>query len=150
MVTFVVWMTYTMCMMDTKLLGRNVLLSRRDLEMTQDELAGRAGVSRSYIAKIERGRARNLSIELVFVLADALRVNAAWLLGLSSDPLGGEVDLDSENYVVIDVEDPDQRRFIREALDALTAMRPENQRLATRILRTIRQEEELRKDQLLS
>lgn len=139
-----------MCMMDTKVLGRNILLSRRDLNMTQDELASLAGVSRSYIAKIERGRARNLSVELVFVLAEALRVNAAWLLGLSSDPLGGEVDLDSENYVVIDVEDPDQRRFIREALDALTAMRPENQRLATRILRTIRQEEELRKDQLLS
>lgn len=137
-------------MMDTKVLGRNILLSRRDLNMTQDELASLAGVSRSYIAKIERGRARNLSVELVFVLAEALRVNAAWLLGLSSDPLGGEVDLDSENYVVIDVEDPDQRRFIREALDALTAMRPENQRLATRILRTIRQEEELRKDQLLS
>lgn len=128
--------------MDTKAFGRNVLISRRDLNMTQKELADRIGISQSYITKIERGRAKNMSVELVFDLATALSVNPAWLLGLSQDPLGVETDLENEQYVVIDVEDSSQRRLVQEVLDAFVAMSPVNQRLVTSIMRMIRQAEE--------
>lgn len=128
--------------MDTKAFGRNVLISRRDLNMTQKELADRIGISQSYITKIERGRAKNMSVELVFDLATALSVSPAWLLGLSQDPLGVETDLENEQYVVIDVEDSSQRRLVQEVLDAFVAMSPVNQRLVTSIMRMIRQAEE--------
>lgn len=110
--------------------------------MTQKELADRIGISQSYITKIERGRAKNMSVELVFDLATALSVNPAWLLGLSQDPLGVETDLENEQYVVIDVEDSSQRRLVQEVLDAFVAMSPVNQRLVTSIMRMIRQAEE--------
>lgn len=64
-------------------LGVRILLSRRDLDWDQAELAKRSGVSRGHISKIERGDTENLTITVAFALADALGISRAYLLGIS-------------------------------------------------------------------
>jgi transcriptional regulator with XRE-family HTH domain len=79
-------------MVDMKLLGQRLLLSRRDLDLDQIELAAKSGVSNTYISDLERGRTRNVSVDVVLSLADALGVSIQYLLGLTEDPLQGVAD----------------------------------------------------------
>jgi transcriptional regulator with XRE-family HTH domain len=60
-------------------LAENVKYYRSRLEITQEELARRAGLNRSYLAGIESGR-RNISARTLEKLASALGVAAADLL----------------------------------------------------------------------
>lgn len=64
-------------------LGVRLLLSRRDLDWDQAELAKKSGVSRGHISKIERGDIDNLTITVAFALADALGISRSYLLGIS-------------------------------------------------------------------
>ena len=61
-----------------KQFGAAVRLRRNHLGISQEELAGRAGLHRTYISDVERG-ARNVSLESIHRLADALAVPAATL-----------------------------------------------------------------------
>ncbi len=56
-------------------------MSRRDYKMTQGELSERSGVSRSYIAQVERGDVTNIGVEPLMALAKALDVSVAYLVG---------------------------------------------------------------------
>ena len=56
----------------TSTLAQRVLLERRTLNWNQDELAAKAGVSRSYISHIERSQIPNPTIDVVEALAAAL------------------------------------------------------------------------------
>lgn len=67
--------------MDYVLLGKRVRIRRTVLELTQEELAERIGVSTSFIGHIERG-SRKLSVETLFDLCRALDVSADWLMGI--------------------------------------------------------------------
>lgn len=67
--------------MDTRELGRQVLLRRKDLNLTQGELAEQAGISRNYVSLIERGEARNVSVNILHGLAAALNTTPAELSG---------------------------------------------------------------------
>lgn len=67
--------------MDAKELGRQVLLRRKDLDLTQGELAEQAGISRNYVSLIERGEARNVSVNVLHELAAALGTTPAELSG---------------------------------------------------------------------
>lgn len=58
--------------------GAAVRLRRNHLGISQEELAGRAGLHRTYISDVERG-ARNVSLESIHRLADALTVPASTL-----------------------------------------------------------------------
>ena len=60
------------------LLGRNVRALRRERGLSQEELAHRAEMERSYVSDIERGR-RNPSVRALGKLASALEVEA-WVL----------------------------------------------------------------------
>lgn len=60
------------------LLGRNVRALRRERGLSQEELAHRAEMERSYVSDIERGT-RNPSVKALGKLAAALEVDA-WLL----------------------------------------------------------------------
>jgi transcriptional regulator with XRE-family HTH domain len=60
-------------------LAENIKYYRSQLELTQEELARRAGVNRSYLAGIESGR-RNTSARTIEKLAKALGVSPADLL----------------------------------------------------------------------
>ena len=52
---------------------------RETLRLTQEELAGRAGLHRTYISDIERG-ARNLSVKSLIRLAIALELSVSGML----------------------------------------------------------------------
>jgi len=57
----------------TELLGKLIRLGRRNRKMTEEELAGRAGISRSTLQKIERGDLK-CEIGLVFEIANLVGV----------------------------------------------------------------------------
>ncbi len=67
--------------MDAKELGRQVLLRRKDLDLTQGELAEQAGISRNYVSLIERGEVRNVSVNVLHGLATALATTPVELSG---------------------------------------------------------------------
>lgn len=60
--------------------GRTVRRRRREQGISQEELADRAGLHRTFISMIERG-VRNPSLDVVYKLADALETTAAALVG---------------------------------------------------------------------
>lgn len=130
-------------MFDSKLLSQRLLLSRYDLKMDQLELAAKSGVSNSYISDIERGRARKIGVDVVFALAEALAISPAYLLGLTDSPTG-ESDAkilaeQSADYVVAEVDGPEERRIIRSILDDLALMTPEQQRMVMAFLHAMHQ-----------
>lgn len=59
--------------------GDRVRAYRHDLRLSQDDLALKANVNRSYIASLEGGQ-RNPSLELIAKLAAALEVDAGDLV----------------------------------------------------------------------
>lgn len=65
-------------------MGARIKARRKDLHLTQIELAELAGVSASFMGHIERGT-RVASIETLCALCRALNVSADHLLGLSSE-----------------------------------------------------------------
>lgn len=132
--------------MDAKTLGNHILLSRRDLALTQEELAAKVGVSRAYITNIEQGRAKNVGIDVIFALARELGVSVAYLLGLTEDPLAGDDGVvmrdRPEEYVVIESRNPAERQLLQQAIDEFTALTAGQQRFAINMLRMMRQAEE--------
>ena len=61
------------------LFGKRVRERRLALGLTQQELADRAGIHRSYIGQIEMGK-RNVTLKSVARIAEALQINIASLL----------------------------------------------------------------------
>lgn len=112
----------------------------------QGELASKSGVSRGYISEIERGVKRNIGVEIVVSLADALGVSVSYLLGLSDDALGEGSERvlreQSGDYVVFEVESGEERRAMQQLVDEYSALSPRSQRLAIEYLRMMRQVEE--------
>lgn len=62
-----------------KAFGENVRKRRHKLRLSQEELADRAELHRTYVGSIERGE-RNVSLENIVRLAAALGVKPAALL----------------------------------------------------------------------
>jgi transcriptional regulator with XRE-family HTH domain len=65
-------------------LGRRIRQIRRTQGISQEELAHRSGLDRSYVGCIERGE-RNVSIDNITSLARALDVPIATLLTFSEE-----------------------------------------------------------------
>lgn len=65
------------------ILAANVRRLRTAAGLSQEELAARAGLHRTYVSSIERGQ-RNVSLENIFVLAEALGSEPSELLERSS------------------------------------------------------------------
>jgi CheY-like chemotaxis protein len=65
--------------------GASVRTWRKRLHISQEELAGRAGLHRTYICDVERG-ARNVSLESIEKLAHALEISTATLFCYSTPP----------------------------------------------------------------
>lgn len=67
------------------LLGRNLRRLRLAAGLSQEELAARARLHRTYVSSVERGN-RNVSLENIFALAAALDADPRELLApLSND-----------------------------------------------------------------
>jgi transcriptional regulator with XRE-family HTH domain len=67
--------------MDSKELGRLTMKRRKELKLSQEDVAVRAGLSRNYISLIERGETPNVSVNVLNRLALALDTTPAWLSG---------------------------------------------------------------------
>ena len=70
--------------------GRRLRTQRVWLALTQDDLAGRAGVSRNYVSATERG-AISLDAWRLRLVARALGTTLGWLLDDSDRLLGAEL-----------------------------------------------------------
>ncbi|HXE43166.1 MAG TPA: helix-turn-helix transcriptional regulator, partial [Candidatus Baltobacteraceae bacterium] len=74
--------------------GLTVRKWREKLRLSQDDLAKRAGLHRTYICDVERG-ARNVSLKNVQKISDALGVSLMTLFAdLSAKPAGAPVRAD--------------------------------------------------------
>lgn len=71
--------------------GSQVKAGRNRVAISQEDLALRCGLDRSYIGQVERGE-RNLSLENIYRIADALTVSPGSLLQPLDGDLGFEVD----------------------------------------------------------
>lgn len=122
-----------------KTLAYRVLLSRRDLDWKQEQLAERAGISRGHISKIERGDTTNITIEVAFALADALGVSRAYLIGLTDDPNAGipDSDINEEERTQLDA-------LAQEFLTLYQQLSPTQQATLLNIAKVIKASEEPR------
>lgn len=59
--------------------GNQVRACREHLGLSQEELAGRCGLHRTYVGSVERGE-RNISLDNIVKLAKALGIRPAALL----------------------------------------------------------------------
>lgn len=72
-----------------QLFSESVRKARRSLNLSQEDLAERAGLHRNYIGSVERGE-RNISVDNMERLAKALRTTIGTLLGeVAAKPLRG-------------------------------------------------------------
>ncbi len=62
-----------------KTLGADIRRARFEKDFSQEELAYRAGLDRTYITGIEKGE-RNISVITLYKLADALSIKIVQLL----------------------------------------------------------------------
>ena len=76
------------------LLGTAIRTKRNELGISQEELADRAGLHRTYISDIERG-ARNLSLESIDKLAQALKISIGALFLSAGAAMSSDVVLES-------------------------------------------------------
>ena len=60
--------------------GRNLRAERLKAGWSQEQLAHRAGLDRTYVGSVERGE-RNVALDNIWLLADTLGVSPALLLG---------------------------------------------------------------------
>lgn len=63
----------------TEVFAANLRRLRLAAGLSQEELAARAGLHRTYVSSVERAQ-RNISLENIYALAEALRVDPRELL----------------------------------------------------------------------
>ena len=70
--------------MDYKEIGRKIRMKRKALDLTQAELAKRAGLTESSISRYETGNIETLPTSTVHRICNVLNIAPAELLGLNS------------------------------------------------------------------
>lgn len=60
-------------------LGRNIFARRKDLKLSQNNLAEKLDISREHLAKIETAK-RTVSLDLLIDIADALNIKVKDLI----------------------------------------------------------------------
>lgn len=102
----------------TKRFGASVRGLRHSLGLSQEALAERADLHRTYIAGIERG-GRNITLKSIEKLARALGVSAADLLMAESGALISDPNRGQHNGKIIDIllieDNPDDAELTRQA-----------------------------------
>jgi ribosome-binding protein aMBF1 (putative translation factor) len=81
----------------TMALGRVVQGRRQKLGLSQEKLASKASLHRTYITDVERG-SRNLSLNTVVRIASALNVRASFLLQQAERELNIEAAEANDNF----------------------------------------------------
>ena len=98
-----------------KSVGRRVRSAREELQLTQEQLAERAGLHVSYVGQIERGL-REPSLKSLFAVAKALNLQVAALLSEAEEK---------------------EDRLLRELRRAMGALKPPQQREVLKIVRQV-------------
>ena len=66
-------------------IGERIRYRRQELEMTQEELGKKVGLTKAAINKYEKGIVVNMKRDMIARFADALEMSPVWLLGLEDD-----------------------------------------------------------------
>ncbi|MGB1109066.1 MAG: helix-turn-helix domain-containing protein [Gammaproteobacteria bacterium] len=104
------------------LIANQVVAVRKQVGITQAELAKRIGVDQSHISRLERGR-KGISVELLVRIAEELEVPVGRLFGEgqtadASDAPASEALGLIESWIALP---GDQRRMVKQMLSALRA-----------------------------
>ena len=70
-----------------QLLARNVRRLRKAAGLSQEGVAARAGIHRTYLSSVERGQ-RNVGLENIFAIAEGLGCDPRELLAPTADERG--------------------------------------------------------------
>lgn len=68
-----------------KMISRRCIKLREQRDFSLQEVADRAGLSKSHVWELERGRARNPTVDTAVRLARAFGVSLDYMTGLSDD-----------------------------------------------------------------
>ena len=71
------------------MIGREIQAARKKAGISQEELAHRAGIHRTYVSLLERDR-RSPTVDVVFRICRALNISAAKLVGRAERRLRGK------------------------------------------------------------
>ena len=100
------------------LIGERIAARRKQLKLSQADLAERANLSSKYISKIESSINRALSIKSVLQICEALDVSPSFLL------LGVDDDIEGAAYVTVaqklKLSDEQQLWYVSRFIDAVT------------------------------
>lgn len=66
-------------------LGKRIKETRLELHLTCEDLAIKVGLSKSAISRIENGIVKNPKLAIISSIAEALKVNPAWIIGKDSN-----------------------------------------------------------------
>lgn len=80
------------------MISKKILLLRKELNMTQEQLAKELNISREALAKYENGT-RTPSIDIVIKLSHYFKVSSDFLLGLSNVRCALGKDVIFDNYI---------------------------------------------------
>jgi transcriptional regulator with XRE-family HTH domain len=69
-----------------KVMGSRIKMRREELRLSQDDLAGKSGITKSYISNIENGK-QNVTVEVLRVLAEHLKTSIAALISTNEETL---------------------------------------------------------------
>lgn len=70
---------------DYELIGKSIKARRKELRLTQKQVAQKAGTSQGYVADIEKGKIDNLSVNKIGEIAEALNMNLARLFTIAEN-----------------------------------------------------------------
>jgi transcriptional regulator with XRE-family HTH domain len=109
-------------------IGARLRKLRKDRELTQADFAAIAGITRSHIAKVEKGSDR-LSLDALGLLADEFKTSIAWLIGEAGNSPKGDNDPNRRAiFIAYDSGDPQARamltRFAKSLLGASATTEP--------------------------
>lgn len=77
--------------MNYKELGFAIYRRRREKDLSQQDLATLAGISRNYVSIIERGDVNNISIEVLEKLAKVFGVEVSYLVQILEQDEKGKI-----------------------------------------------------------
>ena len=126
-------------------IGRRLLLARKDLHITQKELARLANIDRAYISNLENDNASNPTLGVIDALAVALGVRPEYLAGWSDDATGEDRPPSlAEGRIVYQVTSATEYRLAQELLDLLHELSPDNRHLLVRLAQQLRHSDNAR------
>ena len=85
-------------MIDLELLGERIAARRRELRMTQPELARRAGVGRSTLAALEGGKMAELGFNKIALILAALGLDLKLVTANRGRPTFDELKEDRDTH----------------------------------------------------